>query len=153
VKILLSIMASIIIGFSLQVSAEEFDPQEFALDYFNAWTATQSPDATMADLEHYLSFLVDDVGHEHIPHDIDDTRHPDGKQSIKEGMIHYLGKHDEYRAKLVGIIYGLDAVAIQFEVSVSARRGPDQPITSATFNSLEVLEIENGKVSVIRKYN
>ena len=152
-RILLSITASILIGFSLQISAEEFDPQQFALDYFNAWAATQSPDATMADLEHYLSFLVEDVGHEHIPHDIDDTRHPDGKQTMKEGMTYYLGKHIEYHAKLIGITYGLDAVAIQFDVSKSATRGPDETITSMTYNSLVVLEIEAGKVSVIRKYH
>ncbi len=68
-------------------------------------------------------------------------------------MTRYLGSHIEYQAKLIALTYGLNAVAIQFDVSLKARRGPDQPIVSMTFNSLELLEIENGKVSIIRKYN
>jgi hypothetical protein len=153
VRILVIIAAVIFLGYTLQAGAEDFDPESFALNYLAAWTATQSPDATTEDIEHYLSFLAEDVGHEHIPHDTDDTRHPDGKESMREGMTHYLGSHIEYHAKLTALTYGLNALAIQFEVSLKARRGPDQPIVSMTFNSLELLEIENGKVSVIRKYN
>jgi hypothetical protein len=153
VRILLSITAGIFLGYTLQAGAEDFDPESFAQNYFEAWAATQSPDATKEDLEHYLSFLAEDVGHEHIPYDTDDTRDPDGKESMREGMTHYLGQHIEYHAKLIALTYGLNAVAIQFEVSLKAKRGPDQPIASMTYNSLELLEIENGKVSVIRKYH
>ena len=117
------------------------------------WTATQKPSATKEDLEHYLSFLVEDVGHQHLPYDSDDSRHPDGKQSIREGMTHYLGKHIEYEAELMNISYGLNAVAIQFHVSAKGKRGPDHPIESMSYNTMEVLEIESGKVSLIRKYN
>jgi len=153
VKELLSITAGIFLGYTLQAGAEDFDQENFALNYFEAWTATQSPHATKEDLEHYLSFLAEDVGHEHIPYDTDDTRYPDGKESMREGMTRYLGVHIEYHAKLIALTYGLNAVAIQFEVSKKAIRDPDQPIVSITYNSLELLEIENGKVSVIRKYH
>jgi ketosteroid isomerase-like protein len=153
VRVLVLLIAALLVGNPSLSSADEFDAEEFAHNYFEAWAATQSPQATQEDLEHYLSFLADDVGHEHIPFDTDDSRSPDGKQSIREGMTSYLGKHIEYRAKLVGVTYGLDAIAIQFEVFVKAKRGPDEPISSMTFNSLELLEIEDGKVSVIRKYN
>jgi hypothetical protein len=44
-------------------------------------------------------------------------------------------------------------VAIQFQVSIKAKCGPEEPVTCMDYNSLEVLEIENGKVSMIRKYN
>ncbi len=136
-----------------QARSEEFNAEEFARGYFKAWTATQRPAATKDDLEHYLSFLVEDVGHQHLPYDVDDSRQPDGKQSIREGMTHYLGKHVEYEAKLMNISYGLNAVAIQFHVSAKGKRGPDQPIENMNYNTMEVLEIENGKVSLIRKYN
>ncbi len=136
-----------------QARSEGFNAEEFARDYFAAWTATQRPSATKEDLEHYLSFLVEDVGHQHLPYDSDDSRHPDGKKSIRGGMTYYLGKHIEYEAKLVSISYGLNAVAIQFHVSAKAKRGPGQPIESMNYNTMEVLEIENGKVSLIRKYN
>jgi hypothetical protein len=153
VRIHLSIAAVIFLGYTLQAGAEDFDPEKFGLNYLEAWTATQSPNATKDDIEHYLSFLAEDVGHEHIPHDTDDTRYPDGKESMREGMTYYLGKHIEYHAKLIALTYGLNAVVIQFEVSLKAKRGPDQPIVSMTYNSLELLELENGKVSVIRKYH
>jgi hypothetical protein len=145
--------ALLIIGCSSQAADEEFNPEQFALDYLDAWNATQAPGATAANLERYLSFLVEDVAGQHIPFDTDDTRQPDGKQRLREGMTYYLGKHIEYQARLIGVVYGLDAVAIQFEVSLKARRDPNQPIVSMTYNALEVLEIENGKVSVIRKYH
>jgi len=134
-------------------AADDFDAQAFANAYFTAWTATQSPDATEDDLENYLSLLADDVGHQHLPYDTDDSRNPDGKQAMREGMTFYLGKHIEYQATLVDIIYGLNAVAIQFEVSLKARRSPDEPVMEMSYNTMEVLEIEDGKVSMIRKYN
>jgi hypothetical protein len=83
VRIHISIAAVIFPGYTLQAGAEDFDPENFALNYLEAWAATQSPNATKDDIEHYLSFLAEDVGHEHIPHDTDDTRYPDGKESMR----------------------------------------------------------------------
>lgn len=150
---LVSFAASILLGLSVCVQADEYDPEQFAKEYFLAWTATQKPTATKEDLEKYLSLLTDDVGHQHLPYDTDDARHPDGKESMREGMTYYLGKHIEYSAELTNIVYGLNVVAIQFQVSIKAKRGPEEPVTSMEFSTLEVLEIENGKVSMIRKYN
>jgi ketosteroid isomerase-like protein len=149
----LLVVASILVGFSYNLSADEYDPEQFANTYFAAWIATQKPTATSEDLENYLSLLTDDVGHQHLPYDSDDTRYPDGKESMREGMTYYLGKHIEYSAKLTNVVYGLNVVAIQFQVSVKARRGPEEPVISREFSTLEVLEIEDGKVSMIRKYN
>lgn len=152
-RILICIALTVIMAAGQQAQSDEFDAERFARDYFAAWTATQMPSATIEDLEHYLSFLTEDVGHQHLPYDSDDSRQSDGKQSIREGMTYYLGKHIEYEAELVNISYGLNAVAIQFHVSAKGKRGPDQPIESMNYNTMEVLEIENGKVSLIRKYN
>jgi ketosteroid isomerase-like protein len=129
-----------------------FDPEKFANAYFAAWTASQAPNATKQDLEDYLALLKDDLGHQHIPYDPDDSRTPDAKQKMREGMMHYLGKHIEYQSELIGVTYGLNAMALQFHVSLKAKRGPDSPIETMSYNALEVLEIEDGKVAMIRKY-
>jgi hypothetical protein len=152
-KNLITIIVIALFGLPLHSAADEFDAEQFAHSYFSAWTASQKPAATEKELEHYLGFLAEDVGHQHLPYDTDDSRSPDGKESMREGMTYYLGKHTEYKAELKNISYGLNAIAIQFEVSLKARRGPDEPITSMNYTSLEVLEIEDGKVSMIRKYN
>ena len=138
---------------SILAQDSSFNPKTFAEQYFTAWTASQAPNATEKNLENYLALLTDDVGHQHIPYDPDDTRLPDGKQKMREGMTHYLGKHIEYKAEFVSYSYGLNAIAIQYNVSLKARRGPDSPIETMSYNTMEVLEIENGKVSMIRKYN
>ena len=149
------ILISIIILLTVPAQAEKdsFNYEKFANNYFDAWTATQAPDATTVELDNYLMLLADDVGHQHIPYDNDDTRSPDGKQKIRKGMSYYLGKHITYRAELISISYGLNAIAIQFNVALKAKRGPDSPVETMSYSTMEVLEIENGKVSMIRKYN
>jgi hypothetical protein len=148
-----SLFACVLLNLSFCANADEVNHEQFAKDYFSAWAATQSPTATEKDLEHYLSFLADDVGHQHLPYDTDDSRQANGKESMREGMTFYMGKHIEYEAELINTVYGLNAIAIQFNVSLKAKRGPEEPVISMNYNSLEVLEIEHGKVSMIRKYN
>jgi ketosteroid isomerase-like protein len=137
---------------SVMADDSNFDPEKFANEYFSAWTASQAPNATTDNLEDYLALLKDDVGHQHIPYDPDDTRTPDGKQQMRVGMSHYLGKHIEYKSEFIGFTYGLNALALQFHVSLEAKRGPDSPIETMSYNAMEVLEIEDGKVAMIRKY-
>ncbi len=100
-----SLPASLCLAFSfcMPLHADDFDPRAFARTYFELWTATQAPTATAADLERYLALLTDDVGHQHLPYAPDDSRSPEGKQSIREGMTHYLGKHIEYEARLISV--------------------------------------------------
>lgn len=69
---------------------EEARNQGFAKAYFEAWTRSQRPGATEADLENYLSFLSEDVGHQHLPYDVDDERVDDGKENMRKGMRYYL---------------------------------------------------------------
>jgi hypothetical protein len=138
---------------SLQVTAGEFKPKQFAEDYFNAWSATQSPKADKKALEHYLSFLADNVGHQHYPYDNDDTRHADGKQKMREGMTYYLGAHKEYSAKLLDVTYDLNVVVIKYHSQVKAVHPQNGQLISDSYTTLEVLELESGKVSMIRKYS
>ena len=82
---------------------------------FGARTATQQPDATSEDLEHYLSFLVEDVGYQHLPYNDDDSRHPKGKSDMRKGMTFYLGKNKSFTAELVNFTHGSNVVATQYK--------------------------------------
>ena len=134
-------------------NADAFNPEQFAKDYFNAWTATQSPAATKEDLDQYLSFLSEDVGHQHLPYDPDDTRSSNGKESMREGMSYYLGGHTEYVGRLVSHTDGHGVVVIKYETSSKGIHPQTKQVIEQNYLTLEVLEIENGKVSVIRKYS
>ena len=135
------------------VSADEVDLEKFTAEYFAAWVATQSPDATSDDIEHYLSFLSDDVGHQHLPYDPDDARHPDGKKNMRQGMTHYLGGHTKYQGNLIGHTTGYNVVIIEYDTASEGVHPQTKELISQNYRTLEVLEIENGKVSVIRKYS
>lgn len=67
----------------------QFDYEGFTRDYFSAWKATQAPNATKADLEHYLTFLTDDIGYQHLPYSNNDVRAADGKAQMRKGMSYY----------------------------------------------------------------
>lgn len=152
-KVLKLIWLLSIFGIFGTASAEEFNADKFAKDYFGAWTATQSPSATTEDLEHYLSFLAEDVGHQHYPYYPDDTRNPTGKEEMREGMSYYLGAHTEYEARLIGHMDGFDVVIIKYESSSKGIHPQTKQEISRNKLTVEVLEIENGKVSIIRKYS
>ncbi|MDY6977133.1 MAG: hypothetical protein SVW51_13080 [Pseudomonadota bacterium] len=73
-----ALLSALIYLWSIQVFAQT-DLEELGRQYFNAWSATQSPNATEHDLDKYLSLLSSDVAHQHLPYDSDDSRMPDGK--------------------------------------------------------------------------
>ena len=152
-KLFISIWLVLISVATITANAEEFDPEKFANDYFSAWAATQSPAATKENIEYYLSFLTEDVGHQHLPYDPDDTRSSDGKENMREGMSYYLGAHTEYSGKLISNTIGHDVVVIKYETSSKGIHPQTNEVISQNYLTLEVLEIENGKVSVIRKYS
>ncbi|MCH9693485.1 MAG: nuclear transport factor 2 family protein [Gammaproteobacteria bacterium] len=150
-KKLLPLAVAIVLFFSLPVVADETDTKRFVDAYLAARTATQQPDATVEDLEHYLSFLAEDVGYQHLPYNDDDSRHPDGKKGMREGMTYYLGKSKSFSAELVNYTYGFNVVAIQYE-GVHEYQREGEPLTVNRYKAMDVLEIEDGKVSVIREY-
>lgn len=139
--------------FSLPAAADssDFDAEEFVSAYLAARTATQQPDAAAEDLEHYLSFLVENVGYQHLPYNSDDSRDPEGKNNMREGMTFYLGKNKSFTAALVNFTHGFNVVAIQYE-GVHEYQREGEPLTAENYSAMDVLELENGKVTVIREY-
>ncbi len=133
-------------------AAEDFDYDAFVKAYYQAEVATQQPDATKEDLEQYLSFLTDDVGNQHLPNVPDDSRQPDGKALMRKGMTYYLGSHTDYKAELISYEFGHNAVAIKHKFSAKGKRADGSEFSYAK-TALDVLELENGKVSVIRRYS
>jgi len=141
------------IVYSFSVSASnQADLEEFGKAYFSAWKATQMPTATQTDIEYYLSFLADDVGHQHLPYANDDSRLPTGKDDMRKGMGFYLGAHQTYSATLHQVIPAHNVVVLTYSTSSSGIHPQTKELVKLDFNTMEVLEIEEGKVSVIRKY-
>ncbi|NVK26021.1 MAG: nuclear transport factor 2 family protein [Gammaproteobacteria bacterium] len=151
-------MKFLLVIFSLLSTAlsakESQNLTELANDYFEKMVATQMPNANEKDIERYLALLMDDVGHTHLPWDIDDERNPDGKKLMKEGMSFYLGTHSAYKAELLNVYtFNDSAVAIRYQKwSEGIHPQTGQPIKSHKVY-LEVLELEGNKISVIRKYH
>jgi len=156
-KILVSILLWTILALlsinSAALVAKEFNANAFAQNYFSAWAASQSPQATKKDIEHYLSFLVDDIGHQHLPYDTDDTRNTNNKESMRKGMGHYLGVHTNYKGTLLDVTLGHDVVVIRYDTEATGVHPQTKEVMVLKYQTLEVLEIENSKVSVIRKYS
>jgi ketosteroid isomerase-like protein len=132
---------------------DEFDANQFAHHYFNAWIATQSPQAKKSDIQNYLSLLKDDVGHQHLPYDPDASRELNGKQKMLEGMLYYLGAHTEYAATLTTIVAGYKVVVLKYKTQLSGKHPQTGQVIALSYDTVEVLELEDGKVAVIRKYS
>ncbi|PKM19484.1 MAG: hypothetical protein CVV11_07570 [Gammaproteobacteria bacterium HGW-Gammaproteobacteria-15] len=153
-KKLLLVTLSVFISLSVSATETKLDLDAFARQYFAAMVATQSPDATEQDLENYLALLTDDIGHSHLPYVTDDSREPDGKQAMRKGMTFYLGAHTEHKAELLDVFtFNQSAVAIRYSNSAKGIHPQHKQPISYSQIMMEVLEMENGKVAVIRKYH
>lgn len=149
-KLIISLIG--LVFFNSSVSADEFDYDAFVKAYFHAQVMTQQPNATNEDLEHYLSFLTDDIGNQHFPNAPDDSREPAGKEMMRKGMSRYLGVHTEYQAEIIDYQYGYNAVSIKHKFSAKGKRSDGSDFSYSKV-AMDVLELENGKVSVIRRYS
>jgi hypothetical protein len=141
---------------TLQLLAKDLDSddlEKFANNYFNAWSASQSPNANKVDLENYLKLLVDDIGHQHLPYDPVADRLPEGKSNMRKGMTYYLAGHTEYRSKLISVTTGYNVVIIKYSSDAKGKHPQTGEIVEIKGTTIEVLEMKNGKVSVIRKYS
>jgi hypothetical protein len=137
---------------AISLTKEEKQLEALGQKYFRVWTATQAVGATEIDIENYLDLLLDDVGHQHYPYDNDDSRMPDSKESIRKGMRYYLAVHTEYKATLISISVGHDVIMIKYRSSSKGIHPQTQKEINSTKNTVEVLEVEKGKISMIRKY-
>ncbi|MBA6262141.1 nuclear transport factor 2 family protein [Colwellia sp. Bg11-12] len=149
----ISIVAVLITCLSTNVLANEniVDYDKFFQEYYEAKVKTQQPNASKEDLEHYLSFLTDDVGNQHFPNAPDDSREPDGKEMMRKGMTRYLGVHTGYDSKLIEYIVGYNSIAFKHSYSAKGLRSDGSEFSYSKV-VLDVIELENGKVSVIRRY-
>jgi hypothetical protein len=144
----------ILLTLSLTVSSADINLKTFAQNYYQAMVATQAPNATETALEEYLSLLHDDVGHSHLPWVVDDSRLPDGKAAMRKGMLFYLGAHSEFSAELLDVFtFNNSAIAIRYKKTAKGIHPQSKQPIAYTETMMEVLEIENGKVAVIRKYH
>lgn len=138
--------------FNASSLADNFDYDAFVKAYYQAQVKTQQPNATKEDIEHYLSFLTEDIGYQHFPNAPDDTREPNGKAMMRKGMNYYLGAHTEYQSELINYQYGYNAISIKRKYSAKGKRADGSDFNFSKV-ALDVLELENGKVSVIRQYS
>jgi len=152
-KKLLSPLIIFLLSISTVVFAtpDKFDYDKFVKQYHQAMVNTQKPSASKDDLEYYLSFLTDDVGNQHLPNAPDDSRTPEGKQLMRQGMTRYLGVHTDYKASILDYIIGYNSIALKHKFSAKGLRSDGSEFSYSKV-VLDVLELENGKVSVIRRY-
>lgn len=129
---------------------DTFNYNEFTKAYFSAWVNTQSPDATKKDIEHYLSFLTDDVAYQHLPYRKNTARKKGGKDIMRKGMLQWLKANKTYKATLISTTIGKNIIVLKYEASMKIEE--NGKLVTLHKKTLDILEIENGKVSVIRKY-
>lgn len=67
-------------------------------------------------------------------------------------MTHYLGVHSEYKAKLLDYMIGFNSIVIKYKFSAKGIRG-DGLRFNYEEEALDVLELKNGKVAIIRRYS
>ena len=152
-KILIAVLSLVVVPLALANETQN-KLHDFAHHYFSSMVATQAPNATSKELEGYLALLTDDVGHSHLPYVTDDSRLPDGKQAMRQGMTFYLGAHTAYSAELLDVfVFNDSAVAIRYKNTAEGIHPQNQQAISYTQTMMEVLEMENDKVAVIRKYH
>jgi len=152
-KIILALIFAFVASVPVFAEQEKFDAMAFAQNYFDVWSTTQAPKASADDIEAYLALLTDDVGHQHLPYDPESARDPEGKNKMREGMTYYLGAHTEYRSGLDEVLVGFDVVVIKYNTYVKATHPQTGEVIERSHDMVEVLELEDGKVSVIRKYS
>lgn len=143
----------LVLVFSQVSFAEELDLEKFGRDYFDAFVLSQKPEATAQDIENYLALLTSDVGYQHLPNAADDSRGQDNKQKMRKGMNYYLGAHTEFEAELLDVTTGMNVVILKYHASSKGFHPQLKKEVSFSSEQVEVLEIEGGKVSVIRKYS
>ncbi|CAM4372035.1 nuclear transport factor 2 family protein [Pseudoalteromonas ostreae] len=153
-KKITTIFSVVLMCVSISVAAANKELETLAQQYFSTMVATQAPSATHKELEAFLALLSDDVGSQHIPFQPDDTRTPDGKENMRKGMAYYLGAHTEYKAKLLDtFIFNNSGFAIRYSHHPKGIHPQNQQPIEYTQTIMDVLEVEGGKIVMIRKYH
>lgn len=123
-----------------------------ANEYAQAWFKTQMSTATKADLEHYLSFLTEDVAYQHLPYDKTDEREAGGKDVLRKGMAQWLASNVDYKATINSINFSNNLIIINYNSSTTIIDAKTKEKRVMNRHVIDTLEIDNNKISVIRKY-
>lgn len=139
---------------STGVYGEEVDLDNFARQYFSAFVDFQLPEANSDVLDKYLDYLAVDVGHTHMPFRKDDTKYADGRDRYRKDLLSMMGKNKKLKAKLLEVrVFNTTAVALRFELSATYVDTDKDIVSPWSFVLTDILEIEDGKVSMIRRYH
>jgi hypothetical protein len=123
-----------------------------ANNYAQAWFKTQMSTATKSDVEYYLSFLTDDVAYQHLPYDKTDEREEGGKAVLRQGMTQWLASNIDYKASINSINFSHNLITINYNSSTTIIDSKTKKKRVINRHVIDSLEIDNNKVSVIRKY-
>ncbi|MBB1400252.1 MULTISPECIES: nuclear transport factor 2 family protein [unclassified Pseudoalteromonas] len=152
-RLLLTLGLALVTAFSAYAE-KPLDLNAFAQQYYKTMTATQAPNAGAKELEAYLALLTDDIGNQHIPYQPDDSRTPDGKEQMRKGMSFYLGAHTLFESTLLNtFVFNNTGFAIRYKNYVKGIHPQSKQPIEYTSTMMEVIEVENGKVAMIRKYH
>ncbi len=152
-RLLLTLGLALVTAFSAYAE-KPLDLKAFAQQYYKTMSATQAPNAGTKELEAYLALLTDDIGNQHIPYQPDDSRTPDGKKQMRKGMSFYLGAHTLFESTLLNtFVFNNTGFAIRYKNYVKGIHPQSKQPIEYTSTMMEVIEVENGKVAMIRKYH
>lgn len=152
-RLLLTLGLALVTAFSAYAE-KPLDLNAFAQQYYKTMTATQAPNAGAKELEAYLALLTDDIGNQHIPYQPDDSRIPDGKKQMRKGMSFYLGAHTLFESTLLNtFVFNNTGFAIRYKSHAKGIHPQSKQPIEYTSTMMEVIEVENGKVAMIRKYH
>ena len=73
---------------------------------------------------------------------------------MRKGMTYYLGSHTEYEATLLNtFIFNNTAIAVRYRHHAKGIHPQNQQQIEYTSTIMDLLEIEKGKIVMIRKYH
>lgn len=136
----------------VKADTTNLDYLNLANNYAQAWFKTQMSTATKADLEHYLTFLTDDVAYQHLPYDKTDEREVGGKEVLRKGMSQWLASNVDYKATINSINFSNNLITINYNSSTTIIDAKTKEKRIMNRHVIDTLELDGNKISVIRKY-
>ena len=137
---------------AVKADTTNLDSLNLANDYAQAWFKTQMSTATKADLEHYLSFLTEDVAYQHLPYDKTDEREEGGKDVLRKSMTQWLASNVDYKVTINSINFSNNLITINYNSSTTIIDSKTKEKRVMNRHVIDSLELDGDKVSIIRKY-
>lgn len=84
-----------------------------------------------------------------MPWDANDSRFPEGKAAMREGISYYLGAHKSLSAKFLDVFtFNQSAIAVRYEKQSTGIHPQNKQAINYKQVFMSVLELETGKVAV-----